>query len=45
MIPDNIEKKHDFKTSARQNHTTMIPKKYKYFEFFIKSHNYDARKY
>ena len=30
IMPENIEKKHVvFKTSPRQNHNTMIPKKYR----------------
>ena len=27
MMPENIEQKHVFKMSSRQNHTTIEPKK------------------
>ena len=46
MMVEKLKKKNVLKTSPRQTHTIMVPKKYrKKYDFLLKSNYYDARKY
>ena len=45
MMPEKIEKNMYLRRHQGKNHTTMMPKKYRYFMILIKSRYYDAQKY